>query len=228
MSRILIIEDEDDIARLLEFNLVREGFDVQKADTGHKGLTVAQQQLPDLILLDLMLPELNGLEVCRRLKANPKTARIPLIMLTAKGEEADVVTGLELGADDYIAKPFSIRILLARVRSVLRRGAPLENQESEWVHVGDLKIHTGRHEAVLAEETLPLTPLEFQLLLTLASKPGWVFTRNQIVAQIRGEDYAVTDRAVDVLMVGLRKKCGDFATRLETVRGIGYRLAEGK
>lgn len=229
MTKVLVIEDEEDIARLLEFNLSREGMDVLKAESGQRGLALAQTAKPDLILLDLMLPELNGLEVCRRLKANQGTAAIPIIMLTAKGEEADIVTGLELGADDYVAKPFSLRILLARARSVLRRTVqPAPSPEGDWIRVGDLRIHTGKHEAMLNEQPLQLTPLEFQLLLTLARKPGWVFTRNQIVTHIRGEDYAVTDRAVDVLMVGLRKKCGSFAQKLETVRGIGYRLAEAQ
>lgn len=223
---ILVIEDEEDIVQLLKYNLNREGFQVSVALNGIEGLQKARLIRPDLVLLDLMLPELNGLEVCRRLKAEPATRSIPVIMLTAKGDESDIVTGLELGADDYIPKPFSPRVLLARIRAVVRRFEHVETIVPEDLVREDLVIRPGQHQVLVSGEEVHLTHMEFRLLETLAGRAGWVFTRNQIVTAIRGEGYAVTDRAVDVLVVGLRKKLGKCSHYIETVRGVGYRFRE--
>ena len=196
------------------------------AADGQKGLDAAQTRQPDLVLLDLMLPGLDGLEVCRRLKKDHRTAGIPIVMVTAKGEESDVVTGLELGADDYIAKPFSVKVLIARVRTVLRRRKQPPAQNDEVLRVHDLTIHPGRHEVLIKGKPLEMTFSELRILHFLASRPGWVMTREQIVDAVRGADYPVTDRAVDVQIVGLRRKLGSRADYIETVRGVGYRFKE--
>lgn len=224
-KKILIIEDEEDILELIAYNLTREGYRVHGASSGEKGLEAAASTLPDLILLDLMLPGINGLEVCRRLKAGATTKAIPLLMVTARGEEADVVTGLELGADDYITKPFSPRILLARIEAVLRRGNQPAAPDEPLLQRGDLTINPARHQVLLAGKETPLTSTEFRILSFLATKPGWVFTRDQIVNAIHTENFAVTARSIDVQIVGLRKKLGG-TEYIETVRGVGYRFRE--
>jgi two-component system phosphate regulon response regulator PhoB len=180
----------------------------------------------DLIILDLMLPEMDGLEVTRRLKNNPRTQNIFIVMLTAKGSEADIVTGLELGADDYITKPFSPRVLLARIKAVIRRARDKKTEDNAVIQVHDLTIHPGRREVRVGETPMSLTYTEFQVLYCLARRPGWVFTRSQIVDAVRGDDYPVTDRSVDVQIVGLRKKLGSAGRYIETVRGVGYRFKE--
>jgi len=223
---ILVVEDEEDIAELIRFNLDREGYRVFTAASGEAGLAEAARQDPDLVLLDLMLPGMNGLEVCRRLKADSGTAKIPVVMVTARGEEADVVTGLELGADDYVTKPFSPRVLLARARAVLRRRMEQPLDDSAVVRVHGIEIHPGRHEVVADGARIDLTATEFKILHLLARKPGWVFTRYQIVDGIRGPNYPVTDRSVDVQVVALRKKLGEKGKLIETIRGIGYRFKE--
>lgn len=227
-ENILVVDDEEDLLELVQYNLTREGYKVHTAATGEEALNIANSSKPDLIVLDLMLPGVDGLEVARKLKGNSDTAEIPIIMLTAKGEEADIVTGLELGADDYIPKPFSPRILLARVRAVLRRaGAEREQSDkSDVIEAHDLVIHPGRHQVSVAGKSLSLTFSEFEVLYFLAKRPGWVFTRSQIVDAVRGDNYAVTDRSVDVQIVGLRKKLGTSGRYIETVRGIGYRFRE--
>jgi two-component system phosphate regulon response regulator PhoB len=172
-----------------------------------------------------MLPAVDGLEVCRRLKSDPKTRDIPVVMLTAKGEESDMVKGLERGADDYIAKPFSPRVLAARVKALLRRKEARQHEEQETtIDVHELSIHPGRHEVTLAGQQVELTYTEFALLQFLARRPGWAYTRTQIVDAVKGEDYPVTERSVDVQVAGLRKKLGEFGTYIETVRGVGYRF----
>lgn len=224
---VLVVEDEEDILALLHFNLIKAGYLVECASGGKEALMSVAEGKPDLILLDLMLPGIDGLEVCRRLRADDETREIPIIMLTACGEEADVVRGLELGADDYVTKPFSIKVLLARVQTVLRRRSELHQQPGgeELIH-GGLSIHSGRKQVQVNGEPIELTFTEFRVLEALASRPGWVFTRYQIVNAVRGEDYAVTDRAVDVQIVGLRKKLGPCGHYIETVRGVGYRFRE--
>jgi two-component system phosphate regulon response regulator PhoB len=223
---ILVVEDEEDIRELLKYNLEKEGFQVSGAATGEEALQAIRSRLPDLILLDLMLPGIDGLEVCRRVRGEVQTKHVPIIMLTAKGEEADIVTGLELGADDYITKPFSPRVLLARIRAALRRrGQPLP-PATEPIKTEELVIHPGRHEVLLKGKLVQLTVTEFRLLHLLVRKPGWVFTRSQIVDEIHGEDYPVSDRSIDVQIVSLRKKLGTFGSHIETIRGIGYRYMD--
>ncbi|OQW96157.1 MAG: DNA-binding response regulator [Verrucomicrobia bacterium A1] len=224
-EHILVIEDEEDIQELIRYNLLKEGYRVTAADDGEQGIEKARAGGFDLVLLDLMLPGVDGMEVCRILQSDPRTTSLPVIMITARSEESDVVSGLRLGAEDYIAKPFSPKVLLARIRNVFRRRNRHAAAE-EPVRIGDLLIHPGRHEAVLKGRTLSLTPTEFGILHFLASKPGWVFSREQIVDAVKGTDYPVTDRSVDVQMVNLRRKLGRFADNLETVRGVGYRFKE--
>lgn len=227
-SVILVIEDEEDILALIHFNLVKNGFRVECATTGEEGFRKARDTRPDLVLLDLMLPGMDGIEVCRRLRQAPDTKDCPIVMLTAKGEEHDIVRGLEDGADDYITKPFSPQVLLARVRAVLRRGGKPDHQPSHDspTKIHDLYIHPGRNKVVAAGQPVELTLTEFKILMLLASRPGWVFSRTQIVDSVHGEGYAVTDRAVDVQIVGLRKKLGPCGDYIETVRGFGYRFKE--
>ncbi len=225
-THVLVVEDDEDIQQLVEYNLLKEGFKVSVADSGEEGLRLARSERPDLLLLDLMLPGMDGLEVCRTLKRDPGAAGLAVIMLTAKGEEVDIVTGLELGADDYITKPFSPKVLLARVRAVLRRRGRPAREKSAIIRVHGIAIDPGRHEVRVGDEPVDLTFTEFRLLQLLAARPGWVFTRYQIVNAIRGEDYVVTDRSVDVQVVGLRKKLGAAGAYIETVRGVGYRLKD--
>lgn len=223
---ILVVEDEADILELVRYNLARDGYMVLEAESGEEALRLIRAQRPDLIVLDLMLPEIDGLEVCRRLKANSDLATIPIVMLTAKGEESDICAGLELGADDYIVKPFSPRVLSARVRAVLRRGETQIPGEEDTIEIHNVVIHPGRHEVLVDGEAVTLTHTEFKILHYLARRPGWVFTRYQIVDAVHGQDYAVTDRSVDVQIVGLRKKLGEAGSYIETVRGVGYRFKE--
>ena len=225
---ILAIDDEEDILELIEFNLSREGFRVLTAETGEKGLSIIEKNEPDLLLLDLMLPGIDGFDIAKKIRSMKKIRNLPIIMLTAKGEEADVVTGLELGADDYVVKPFSPRVLTARIKSVLRRrNSDLEQDENEKeLIIEGLKIHSGRHQVTADGESIPLTHSEFRILKFLAVKPGWVFTRSQIVDAIHGDSYPVTERSVDVQVVGLRKKLGKYGSYIETVRGVGYRFKE--
>jgi len=225
-EKILVVDDEDDILELVGFNLSREGFKVISASTGEKALDLVRKEIPDLIVLDLMLPGIDGLEVTRRLKGYIESREIPIVMLTAKGEEADIVTGLELGADDYITKPFSPRVLVARIKAVLRRKRQEPALGEDVLRIHDILIHPGRHEVFVNEMPVKLTFTEFGILNFLARRPGWVFTRSQIVDAVRGDDYYVTDRSVDVQIVGLRKKLGDAGKYIETVRGVGYRFKE--
>jgi two-component system, OmpR family, alkaline phosphatase synthesis response regulator PhoP len=221
---ILVVEDEQDIQELVRYNLTKEGYRVQIVGSGEEALRAVRCESPGLVLLDLMLPGVDGLEVVRQLKSDPATRALPIIILTAKGEEADVVSGLEIGADDYVPKPFSPRVLIARIRAVLRRAVQEPVDDDGPVSVGDLAIHPGRHEVLLGGEPIQLTPTEFRLLYILASRPGWVFTRYQIADAIHEGDGPVTDRSIDVQVVGLRRKLGAAAARIETVRGVGYRF----
>ncbi|MEW6358203.1 MAG: response regulator [Planctomycetota bacterium] len=225
-ERILVVEDEEDILELVRYNLAKEGYRVIGAVSGEEALAKVKAEPPDLVVLDLMLPGVDGLEVCKALKSDPKTAGIPVVMLTAKGEESDIVTGLELGADDYVTKPFSPKVLIARARAVLRRRAKGAPSESETVRVHDLVIHPGRHEVLAGDKPISLTATEFRVLHFLSRSPGWVFTRYQIVNAVHGEDYPVTDRSIDVQIFGLRKKLGPAGKYIETVRGVGYRFTE--
>lgn len=225
--RVLVVDDEEDLLELVRYNLSKEGFQVHCVASGEEAIQAARTLLPDVILLDLMLPAVDGLSVCKVLKSSPQTQQIPVVMLTAKTAESDVVSGLELGADDYVTKPFSPRVLLARIRAILRRksrSAPEDDPSTIRVH--ELVIHPGRHEVLLRGQQVELTFTEFRLLQFLARKPGWAYSRSQIVDAVKGEDYPVTERSVDVQVAGLRKKLGDLGHYIETVRGVGYRFKE--
>ncbi len=227
-AHILVVDDEEDIRELVKYNLEREGHQVTCADSGESAVDIARRDDIDLIVLDLMLPGIDGLEVTRTLKGSPETAAIPILMLSAKGEEADIVTGLELGADDYVPKPFSPRELLARIRAVRRRSDNSRGKAAndDALVLGDIEIRPGMVQVKVSGEPVELTFSEFSLLLLLARRPGWVFTRSQIVDGVRGDNYAVTDRSVDVIVAGLRKKLGACSNYVETVRGIGYRFKD--
>jgi len=225
-ERILVVDDEEDILELISYNLLKDGYQVITAASGEVALEKARQEQPDLILLDLMLPGMDGLDVYRELRKKAETSPIPIIMVTAKTEDTDIITGLELGSDDYITKPFSPKVLLARVKAVLRRNKYEEPQETRIMKIHDLLIDSDRHEVLVNGEHKALTASEFKILYFLARRPGWVFTRDQIISSIRGDDYPVTDRSVDVQIVGLRKKLGESGAYIQTVRGVGYRFKE--
>ena len=229
-ENVLVVDDERDILELVKYNLDKEGYHVTVVATGEDALAATRAKMPDVIVLDLMLPGVDGLEVCRKLKGDPKTRAIPIVMLTAKGTEADVVTGLELGASDYVTKPFSPRVLTARIRAVLRRGTDATDDDAT-IRIKELTIHPGRHQVVVTEKPVELTATEFRILLYLAKRPGWVFTRQQIVDAAQGDDSFVndrfvTDRSVDVHIVSLRRKLAACGGYIETVRGVGYRLQD--
>jgi len=225
-KRVLVVEDDEDIRELVRFNLAREGHRVVCAGSVEEGLAQVRSELPDLVLLDLMLPGMDGLEFCRIVRADASSAHLPIVIMSAKGEESDVVTGLELGADDYLTKPFSPRILLARIKAVLRRREGGETDEKTVIRTEDLTIDPGRFEVRVKGEAITLTATEFRILHLLARRPGWVFTRYQIVDGVHGPDYPVTDRSIDFQMVGLRRKLGPCASYIETVRGVGYRFKD--
>lgn len=222
-QHILIIEDDEDIQELLRFNLSKEGYRVSGAFTGTEGITKAKEGKPDLIILDRMLPGMEGLDVCKELKRTPELVNTPIIMLTAKGEDSDVVAGLELGADDYVTKPFSPKVLIARIRSVLRRQ---ESEDTQLLNRAGIQIDLNKHEVKVEQTPVLLTSTEFKILHFLAKRPGWVFKREQIVDAVHGDNHAVTDRSVDVQITGLRRKLGLAAETIETVRGVGYRFRE--
>ena len=225
-EKILVVDDEEDILELVRYNLSREGYQVTGSLTGEDALRKIRSDTFDLIVLDLMLPGMDGLAFTKTVKNDSRLCSTPIIMLTAKGEEADIVTGLELGADDYITKPFSPRVMIARVRAALRRQKETPEDEMAIVKIHELEINPGRRTVLAKGNPIDLTYTEFQLLLLLARRPGWVFTRSQIVDLIRGSDYPVTDRSVDVQIVGLRKKLGSYGKYIETVRSVGYRFRE--
>ncbi len=226
-KHIVIVEDEEEIRELIRFHLMREGYEVDGAESGERGLRLVTRKLPDLVVLDLMLPDVDGLTICRQLKTNSDTRHIPVVMLTARGDDADVVAGLELGADDYITKPFSPRVLVARIRAALRRGAATVRSDGESVlHRGPWVLHAGRHELTVGGRAIPATPTEFRILQTLMSRPGWVFSREQIADTVHGGELVATERTIDVHIASLRKKLGDDARAVQTVRGVGYRFRE--
>ncbi len=226
MTNIVIVEDERDIADLLQFNLERDGYKAECYYNGEDGVEAVKKHKPDLVLLDFMLPGMNGLDVCKAIRTNSETKSIPIIMLTARDEEVDIVLGLEVGADDYITKPFSYRVLVARIRAVLRRDKTGEGSEKEIVRLGNIVIDPGRFQVRAGSSRVELTASEFQLLLTLARRPGWVFDRSQLIDIVRGEEAVITDRTIDVMIAGIRKKLGDCGPLIETVRGVGYRARE--
>lgn len=220
---ILVIDDEKDLIELVRYNLEKEGFDVIAATDGQSGLDVVKKHRPDLVMLDLMMPGLDGLQVCQRLRADPRSGRMPVIMLTAKATEADRVVGLELGADDYITKPFSPREVVARVKAVLRRTAP-QQDDRQVIRSGDLSIDLSGHEVSFRGQRVALTATEFRILEFLAARPGRVFSRDEIIDAALGNETAVFDRTVDVHITAIRRKLGSGADQIETVRGFGYKF----
>lgn len=226
-KKIVVIEDEADILEVIEYNLRREGFDVFQASNGETGLSLVQSKSPVLVLLDLMLPGLDGIEVCKKLKNDSQTSSIPVIMVTAKGEESDIVLGLGVGADDYIIKPFSPRELVARVKAVLRRGPPADRKSAKERIVRDgVTIDVGRHEVRVDSNPMKFTATELRLLHFLACNPGRVFTRDHLLSRVIGDDAIVVDRNIDVHVRSIRKKLGPYRELIETVRGVGYRFKE--
>lgn len=227
--KILVVEDETDVRELLRYNLEVNGFEVESCGDGRLAIDKLNKYGPDLILLDLMLPGMDGFSICRKIKSENETSQIRVIMLTARGDESDIVMGLELGADDYITKPFSPKVLIARINAVLRRpGRTISTAENDngIIRIHEIEIDTRRYNVSVSGNPLKLTSTEYRLLCFLATRPGWVFTRYQIVDAVHGADYPVTDRSVDVQIVGLRKKLGEAGQYIETVRGIGYRFIE--
>ena len=221
---ILIIEDEKDIAELLAFNLENDEFNALLANNGESGIKIARKRKPDLIILDLMLPGIHGLDVCRIIKGDPELKNIFIVMLTALGQEESIVKGLEVGADDYITKPFSFKILIARIRSVIRRSRIDEEGVIKDINIFGVEIKQRSREVYIKKTLIETTYTEFQILQLLASHPGWVFTRYQIIDTIRGDNYPVTDRSIDYQIVGLRKKMGESGALIQTIRGVGYRF----
>ncbi len=226
---ILIVEDDENIQQLVGYNLAKAGFTVLYAENGEQALASVKRDAPDLMVLDIMLPSLNGFEVCRILRKDPQTKTLPIIMLTAKGEESDVTAGLDLGADDYITKPFSPKILVSRIKAALRRRDELSAEEGTaardaLIRIHDIAIDPKRYEVEVGGSLVALTVTEFSILELLGRRPGWVFSRQQIIDGVRGYDYVITPRAVDVQVFGLRKKLGASGECIETVRGIGYKM----
>ena len=223
---VLVVDDEADILELVKYNLGKNGYDVACAASGEEALDMVRKQIPDLMVLDLMLPGVDGLDVCRNIKGDDRTRHVPILMLTARGEESDIVVGLEIGADDYLTKPFSPRVLVARVRAVLRRKSVAAPGTEEILRIHEMEINPGRHEVRLHGKAVDMTRTEFRILHFLARRPGWVFTRYQIVDGSQGADALVTERSVDVHIVSLRKKLGDGGEMIQTVRGVGYKLKD--
>ncbi|MCX7949085.1 MAG: response regulator transcription factor [Treponemataceae bacterium] len=230
-ATILVVEDDADIQELLAYNLGKEGYTVVTADNGERALELLEVTNPDVIILDIMLPGMDGTDVLRTIRQDHRFKQIPVIMATAKSEDMDIITGLELGADDYIAKPFSPRVLIARIRALLRRThmkqgiGPLKE---EIIKRKNLVIDPGRHMVTIDNVPIDISATEFAILEFLARNPGWVFSRNQIINAVKGKDYPVTERSVDVQILGLRKKLGPLGDLIETVRGVGYRFQDCK
>lgn len=225
MSKILVIDDEPDVIDILVMNLKSAGFAVITAGNGVQGLNKAKAELPSLIVLDLMLPEMSGLEACKALRREPTTAKIPIIMLTAKSDEVDRIVGLELGADDYVPKPFSPRELVLRIQSVLRRSAG-GGEPVERLKIGDLNLDHSRHEVLLQGKPIVLTHTEFKLLAILMERRGRVQSRDRLLNDVWGYESVIDTRTVDTHIRRLREKLGDAANYIETIRGVGYRISE--
>ena len=225
-NKVVVIEDEPDIVEVLSYNLKREGYNVFPVDRGDEGLNVIRNQSPDLVILDLMLPGMDGLSICQQMKSDPIVRNIPIIIISAKGEESDVVIGLELGADDYLSKPFSPRELLARVKAVLRRGPTNEDHDKDRIVFQNLVIDVPKHEVRVSDDPVNLTATEFKILYQLASQPGRAFTREQLLNRVVGLGVVVVDRNIDVHIRAVRKKLGECSHLIQTIRGVGYRLVD--
>lgn len=225
-ARILVVEDEPDILEMMRYNLEKAGHEVICATSGEAGVTAARNTKPDVILLDLMLPGMDGLSVCRTLKADANLRHVPVMMVTARGTEEDIVSGLTLGADDYMVKPFSPKVLVARVTALLRRGGASTPGAEEAISRHGINLDPGRHQVAVDGANTRLTATEFGILHFLLRRPGWVFTRGQIVDGVKGASHVVTERSVDVQVAAIRKKLGTAGKVIETVRGVGYRMKE--
>lgn len=225
-KKILVIEDEDDIRELLCYHLEKAGYEFHEASSGESGWHRIQEVQPDLVLLDLMLPGIDGLEVCQRIKTELQSMALPVIMLTAKGEEEDIVKGLEIGADDYVVKPFSVKVLMARISKALRSSPAQVEEEANALSNNGITLDEVRHEVRVNDQPVQLTSSEFKTLSLFLQNLGRVFTRTQIMEKVHGEGYVVSERAIDVMIVGLRKKLLDQGSCIETIRGIGYRMQE--
>lgn len=224
---ILVVDDEKDITEIVTYNLQKEGFQVQTCADGESALAKCRSILPDLVVLDVMLPGMDGVEVCRALRRDERTASIPVVLLTAKNEESDVVLGLGVGADDYVGKPFSVKELVARIRALLRRrDRETDEQDRTVVKIGDLLVDSVRHEVVAGKKSVTLTLTEFKLLRFLATHAGRVFTRSELLDHVIGEDVYIVDRNIDVHVRSIRKKLGKLAAHIVTVRGVGYKFDE--
>ena len=223
-NSIIVVDDDEDILELIRYNLDREGFHIICAATGEDALEKVRSKPPDLLVMDLMLPGLDGLDICRILRSDSKTKSIPILMLTAKSQDTDIISGLEIGADVYVTKPFSIKVLTAHIKALLRRSENSEQGKDENIEIRELSIHTSRREVKVEGAVIELTFTEFQILHLLTSNPGWVYTRNQIIDTVRGDNYPVTDRSVDFQIVGLRKKLKSAGKYIKTVRGVGYKF----
>ena len=222
--KIVVIEDEPDIVEVISYNLKREGFQVIASARGDEGLNQVRNQSPALVILDLMLPGSDGLSVCQQIKSDSLTQDIPIIIVSAKGEESDIVIGLGMGADDYLAKPFSPRELIARVKAVLRRGAVTLAEQSDRILIGELKIDRVRHEVKISDEPISLTATEFKILYQMASQPGRAFTREQLLNRVVGDGVVVVDRNIDVHIRSIRTKIKEYSLMIQTIRGVGYRF----
>ncbi|MSR68833.1 MAG: response regulator transcription factor [Phycisphaerales bacterium] len=226
----LVVEDEPEIADLVKFHLQREGIEVSITRSGRRALELARQDIPDLLVLDLMLPDLSGLEVCRRLKEQDETKAIPVVMLTARGSEADIVAGIEMGADDYVTKPFSPRVLMARLQNAMRRRASATSEQNDTVLIrlaGQLVMDRERHIVTCSKTAINLTITEFEMLFMLARRPGFVRTRDQIISSVHGPSTVLSQRTIDVHVTAIRRKLGELGGSIETVRGVGYRFSDG-
>ena len=223
-NKILVVEDEASLVEVLSYNLQREGYEVVVAKEGREGLRKAQMHLPDLIILDLMLPGISGLDICRELRASPRTSAISILMLTAKGEETDQVVGFAVGADDYVTKPFSVKVLLQRIKVLLRRQANLE-PTGDYLEAAGIRVDKRAHQVAVDGSPVALTPTEFRLLETLIKQPGRAFTRHDLMDAAVG-DTIVLERTIDVHIKSLRRKLGEVGEHIETVRGVGYRFRD--
>jgi two-component system phosphate regulon response regulator PhoB len=226
VSKVLIIEDDRSLVDVLAYNLRQAGYEVSTAFDGMDGLSQAQLRVPDMIVLDLMLPVMDGLEVCRRIRSDPHTSSILVLMLTARVEEADQLVGFSVGADDYVTKPFSIRVLMQRIKALERRRRPASNGDPDVVSLSDVTVDRRRHQAVVAGRTLNLTRSEFRLLDTMIRQAGRAFSRSELISAALGDDAIVLERTIDVHIRAVRRKLEDQADVIQTVRGVGYRFRD--
>ncbi len=226
IKRIVVVEDEADLSELLSYNLRRAGYEVEACRDGNSGLRRILDIVPDLVILDVMLPHLNGLQIARQMRTNPKTAQTPILMLTAKVEEVDQIAGLQVGADDYVTKPFSMKVLLARVEAMLRRAKTSRMEADDALEVSGIRIDLSTHEVTVRGEAIKLTLTEFRLLVAIVRGKGKVLSRADLMYTAMGPDVLVTTRTIDVHVAAIRKKLGTCGAKIRTVRGVGYLFDE--